>query len=187
VHSFLPTSISGELLATLLIAGLALAVFTDVRTHRIPNWLNFSLLAAGVTLNVVRDGAGGFLFSIEGIAVASISLILFLLAGGLGAGDVKLLWAIGALAGPHFTIWTLLGMALSGGALAIAFAARRRELRGAWQNALVGSHVLATTGRSEAIKSAAAVSRVEKMPYAPAIALGAALAAYLVYSGMMSL
>jgi prepilin peptidase CpaA len=96
----------------------------------------------------------------------------------LGAGDVKLLVAIGALMGPTFTLWTLLGTALAGGALGLVYAWRRGALESTLQNAGQGAQVFRIT-RSAASLKAVADGSTGRMPYAPAIALGAALAAWL--------
>lgn len=93
-------------LAPLLIA-LTVAAVIDARTRRIPNWLTFSLLAAGLCRAMVFGRSGGVGHSLLGILVGGgIPLILFLISA-VGGGDVKLLAGVGAWlgAGPVFAIF----------------------------------------------------------------------------------
>jgi prepilin peptidase CpaA len=99
---------------TPLLAMLAVAAVIDARERRIPNWLTFGLLTAGV----VRAGfigwsspsgaAAGVAHSLLGVLVgASVPLVLFMLKA-VGGGDVKLMAAIGAWIGPAPVIVVLL-------------------------------------------------------------------------------
>jgi prepilin peptidase CpaA len=150
---------------------LLIAVVTDIRSHRIYNWLTFPAIALGLLLNSLGTGLPGLFFALGGIGVASLSIVLFLL-GAMGAGDVKLLGAVGALMGPHFTLWALLCTAILGGVLGVVYAVRKGALRHTIQNAIVGGHLCATLHAPEELRGMALTSKVGKMPYAPAIALG---------------
>jgi prepilin peptidase CpaA len=167
----------------LLTAVLATAVVTDMRSRKIPNWLTFPAIACGVIVNSVLPGGHGPGFSFEGIAVSSIWLLLFLI-GATGAGDVKLLWAVGALMGPKFAEWTLLCTMIAGGLLAVAYMTLKNEIRHTWMNTLVGGQAAAAMRSTDTLEGVARASRLGKMAYAPAIALGAAAAAYLLHSGI---
>lgn len=151
---------------------LTLAALCDVRSHRIPNPLVLAGLALGLAGHGWRGGGPGLLLSLEGVAVAALALLPYAL-GGLGAGDVKLLGAVGALMGPLFLLWTLPGTILAGALLALAWAARRGVLRETVHNTLLGLHLLRAGASVGALASA---SRAGRMPLAPAIALGAAFA-----------
>jgi len=169
---------SGILLLGVAGLTLACAVVCDLRTHKIPNGLTLSALALGLALNMGLGGAHGLARSLEGVAIAGLSLGLYGLRM-LGAGDVKLLGAVGALLGPTFALWTLLGTALAGGVLALAYAWRRGALTQTLQNAAQGAQVFQITRSTTALTTVAHNSTTGRMPYAPAIALGAALAAWL--------
>jgi prepilin peptidase CpaA len=155
----------------LLAATLLIAVITDLRSHRIYNWLTFPMLAAGLLVHTMTDGLPGLQFALGGLGVACLSLVLFIL-GAMGAGDVKLLGVVGALMGAHFTLWTLLWTAILGGALGVVYALRRGALKHTLHNALVGGHVCTVLGTTENLQGMAQTSKVGRMPYAPAIALG---------------
>lgn len=120
---------------TLVVLGvlLVLAVWSDARQRRISNTLVLVTLMTGVLLNLAatasdtrtglfttQPGALGLWLSLAG---ALTGLLLFLpmwLLRALGAGDVKLLAAVGAFAGPAATVNLALCALLAGGVLAIA-------------------------------------------------------------------
>ena len=157
------------LLDGLLVAALARAVATDLRARRIGNKLTYPAMLAGLAANAVGGGGSGAAHSALGwLAGIGIMFIPFAL-GAMGAGDVKLMAAIGALKGPEFVLTTALYGALAGGLIAIAYVLRQRRLRATarylmygWAGALKGSAPAAGS-----------------IPYAPAIAAGA-LAALLI-------
>ena len=151
---------------------LTVAAVRDIQTHRIPNGIPAAGIAAGLAGHLWHGGGPGLLWSLLGLAAALPALASYA-AGALGAGDVKLLMAVGALTGPMFLLWTLLGTVFAGAILALAWAARRGVLRETVQNVHFGLLLLA--GRA-GVSSLASVSQAGRMPFAPAIALGAAFA-----------
>lgn len=104
----------------LLFFPLALMIsYMDVRYRRIPNKLVLLILIGGLTLNTVFNGLHGLLLSLGGFALAFAVMFFFHVFGTLGAGDVKLFGAIGAISGIYLVLPTLLVVALTGGILAI--------------------------------------------------------------------
>jgi prepilin peptidase CpaA len=79
---------------------LGLAVWTDIREHRIPNWLVLGLLLIGFLYQVLMHGLNGLLFAMGGLVVGIGIFIGFYIGRGMGAGDVKLMGAVGSLLGP---------------------------------------------------------------------------------------
>ena len=102
---------------------LTIAVITDVRSRRIPNMLTFPAVIAAIAYHSWLSGFGGFLFSIEGTGVGMAVFIIFYLAGGMGAGDVKLMGAIGGFLGPKGVLIAYLCTAVVGGVYALAMLA----------------------------------------------------------------
>jgi prepilin peptidase CpaA len=106
-----------------VVAGIVLvACVTDLRSRRIPNVLTFGAALAGIGVAGVTAGWSGAALAGGGwLAGIALFLPLFLL-GGMGAGDVKLLGALGAWLGPLAVMWVALYGAIAGGVLAIGVA-----------------------------------------------------------------
>ena len=79
---------------------LLIAVISDIRLHKIPNWLTYPAMMGAIIYHTSTRGIGGFLYSVEGVGAGFAVLIIFYLMGGMGAGDVKLMGAVGGLLGP---------------------------------------------------------------------------------------
>ena len=102
-----------------LLLGLIAAGITDVRSSRVPNVLTFSLALSGLGFHTIADSGNGFLFSLEGLGLGFVLLLGFYVYGGMGAGDVKLLAAVGAVVGPLNVFVGFLFASLFGGLYAV--------------------------------------------------------------------
>jgi prepilin peptidase CpaA len=113
--------------ALLLALVLGAAVY-DLRYRRIPNWLTLLGAVLGLLLNTfpgllyqhfLRADWSGLWFSLKGLGLA-FGIYLFLYAlRAMGAGDVKLMAAVGAIAGPQNWFGIFIVTALVGGAMAL--------------------------------------------------------------------
>ena len=103
----------------LLIIILLIAVIFDIRFHRIPNWLTFPTLIIAIAYHVWTKGFAGLLFGFTGLLVGIAVLIIPYLMGGMGAGDVKLMGAIGGFLGPKNVLLAFLCSAIIGGLYAL--------------------------------------------------------------------
>ena len=109
-----------EIAIALLFIPIAILVsYMDVRYRRIPNKLVLVILIGGFTLNTIFGGTQGLLTSLGGTALAFGSMFLLHIFGTMGAGDVKLFAAIGALLGASLVLPTLAVVALTGLVLAV--------------------------------------------------------------------
>lgn len=107
----------------ILIAAIAIcsiAAVTDIRTKRIPNWLTYSAMLLGVGYYSLLNGMEGFFFGAGGLVLGLSFLMISYLAGGTGAGDVKLMGAVGTLLGPNGVFTAFIFTALIGGLYALA-------------------------------------------------------------------
>jgi prepilin peptidase CpaA len=95
------------------------ATVTDLKWNRIYNLQTYPAMACGLALGFAAAGADGALTSFLGLVVGLSLLSVFYLLGGVGAGDVKLLGAIGALKGSSFVLWTMFYTGLAGGTMAL--------------------------------------------------------------------
>lgn len=106
---------------SLLAVALVLAAIFDLRERRVPNWLAVATLAAGLGARGLSVGPWGAALGVAG-AAALLALLLYPFARRwLGAGDVKLLCAVGGWLGPALAIELLVLTALAAGPLAFAF------------------------------------------------------------------
>ena len=103
-----------------------IAAITDVRTRRISNLLTLPALALGLVVAALTGGVTGVSIALlASVVVAFPCLMLFVFAGG-GAGDVKLMAAVGAWLGLIHGVVALLCVALAGVVIAMLFALARR-------------------------------------------------------------
>ena len=112
-----------EKLLLICASGIAIAgAVQDVRGGRIPNWLTVSALALGFVLNALNTyptPMQGLWFAAKGFALAfALNLIMYALRM-TGAGDVKLMAAIGALVGCSDFMGIFLLNAIIGGVLGL--------------------------------------------------------------------
>ncbi len=163
----------------IIYAGLALgcallATVPDVRERRIPNVLTGTAAIAGMLLHTGWDGWSGFVSSVEAGFLAGVLFFLLHLAGGMGAGDVKLMFAIGALNGLFSLQSVLIGTVLSGGFVAAVFCLTGGRLRQASSQISAFAGFL-KPGRVRAHAETFAPSDSLRIPYAIPIAAGCLL------------
>ena len=104
----------------LMFIPLAIVItYMDVRYRRIPNNLVLVTFIGGFTLNTIFGGTHGLLVSLGGFVLAFALMFFFHLFGTMGAGDVKLFAAIGAVIGISQVLPTLLIVVLTGGVFAV--------------------------------------------------------------------
>ena len=107
------------------IIGLAVALaivagVMDWRSRRIPNWLTVPGFFVGVIANTAVSGWSGAKASLLGAGLGLPLLLPFVLVRSLGAGDWKLIGALGAFLGPGNLLDVLLVTVLMAGAMALA-------------------------------------------------------------------
>ena len=122
-------------LAAVVALGVATtACVTDVRTRRIPNTLTFSAAALGLSFGAAAYGLDGLRLATGGWLLGTALFLPFFLLRGMGAGDVKLLAALGAWLGPLPVLWVAIYASLAGGVLGLALAISKGYLRTAIAN-----------------------------------------------------
>jgi prepilin peptidase CpaA len=119
-------------IAALGIAALACA--TDLRSRRIPNWLTLGAMVTGVCFHAIVPGGSGFAPAAFGLVVGLLVFFPFFALGALGAGDVKLMAALGAWVGAAAVVNVALYGAVAGGVLAVIVAVSRSYLPRALRN-----------------------------------------------------
>jgi prepilin peptidase CpaA len=111
----------------LLIAVLFIAFYVDAKSSRIPNYLTVSGGVIGITYHLIFYGWSGLQFSLIGLLIGFGIVFLLYLFKALGAGDVKLFGAIGALTGSEFVLQSIMYSILYAGIIGVGILLFRKE------------------------------------------------------------
>jgi prepilin peptidase CpaA len=161
------TFASPAVLCILVLAGGA--AYSDLRTRRIPNALVLAGLAAALPVQwSAHHGSAGLWQALAGCATGVAVLLPFYLLRAFGAGDVKLMGALGALGGASMVLSIALATFVIGGIGSLALIAARRQWRTAGESLFVLAAGLVQPGMRAAQGTA-----LGRLPYGVAIALGA--------------
>ena len=157
--------------AAVLAAGLAAATVIDLRTRRIPNVLTATMACLG--LGLAAAGASGHSVgtALVGLCLGLVLMLPGYALGATGAGDVKLMAAVGAIVGPALVLSAFICTTIAGGVLALMVAVGRGRLGATLTQ--TGRLVAAPGAAPGEIKAATAASR---FAYGPAIAAGSLVA-----------
>lgn len=114
----------------LLLAPIAVLItYYDVRYRRIPNLFVLATLINGFFINTWFRGVDGFWLSLKGGSIAFGLMLVLHIFSAMGAGDVKLFGAIGALIGATLVFKTFLIVVMTGGVLALILSAHAGRLQ----------------------------------------------------------
>jgi len=159
-----------------LVAALAAAV-TDIWKFKIHNAITLPLLVSGLIYHSVVPGGAGLLASLLGVLFGFFILFPFYVMGGMGAGDVKLMAAIGAWLGWYITCIVFLASSLAAGLYAIMLLFIYGTLSEAWVNLQVIWYRLVAIGRNlgadDGVEAEARrMDRRRLIPFAAMVACG---------------
>jgi prepilin peptidase CpaA len=152
----------------------------DVRSRRIPNFITLPAIGFGLLLHAVFGGWRQLVTAAAGGLICGLIFLVFYLAGGMGAGDVKLITAVGCMSGFPLIGYLLLLTAVAGGVMAIALALHRRQLMETWHNMRILAVHHKTMGLTPHAQFNISNERTLRLPYALAIAAGSGLSLCLV-------
>jgi len=144
----------------------------DLRTRRVPNWLTLGIAGLGFTFAAAHLTSTTMAGAVGGFVVGLVLMLPGHFVGATGAGDVKLLAAVGTLLGPTGVAVAFMYTAILGGALALVVAIHRGRL----QDTLQETATLVVTGGAN-VATIEKPSANNRFAYAPAIALGSLAAA----------
>ncbi len=174
-------------------ASLAAAIL-DIRSRRIPNALTIPLAVTGLLYGLSSAGLAGLGQAVGGCVAAALPYVLLFVFAGGGAGDAKMMGALGAWLGLSAGVAVLLAVAATGAVLGLLNLATHRQLAAGLRRIGASFYVILIalcSGRRgwELVKpdleepaGRADVQGTTAMPYGPSIFIGVCIAAYLVHS-----
>jgi prepilin peptidase CpaA len=164
-------------IAVMLIAGL-IAAITDVWKFKVHNVLTLPLLASGLLYHGVMGGTSGLVASLMGFLFGFGVLMVLYILGGMGAGDVKFMAALGAWLGMPLTFYIFIASSLAAGVYAVALVLLYGKVRETWLNLRLAGYRLMILGRHLGSDDALVteVTRTDRrqrlIPFTAMIALG---------------
>jgi prepilin peptidase CpaA len=171
-----------------VIGASLVAAAGDLRERRIPNALTFPLLVVGLIWATWMGGFSGLAGAVGACLLLALPFVfLFVFAGG-GAGDAKLMGAIGAWLGLTQSVIVLLCVAAAGIILALAKAIAQRNLRFVLTNVFISCYTFIVCGAGgrrirpadERTDETAGQPGGLEVPYGVAIFAGVCVAAAIV-------
>ncbi|MBC2696680.1 MAG: prepilin peptidase [Desulfobacteraceae bacterium] len=162
---------------------LIVAAVNDLLFQKIPNLLVYPAMAVALGYHFVMNGLDGLLFSTGGLALGIAVLILPYMMGGMGAGDAKLMGAVGAILGIRGVFIAFLFTAIAGGIYAlILLLVRHQAFKGFWQRHAATLKTFIFTGQFIPIPGDSN-ERKPKLCYGIVIAIGTLFSVFLEFSG----
>jgi len=160
---------------------LALAAYIDWKEHRVPNWLTFTACGFGLAYHALVGGVEGLESAILGAAAGLATLIVPYALKGMGAGDVKLMAAVGAWVGAEVTFHAFLWIAVCGGLMGAWSILRSKEAKERLRTAVLAGKNLITLNELDAGAQKAPAKIL--LPYGVPIAFG--FYAYFLFGGLL--
>jgi|GEM_PF-224495 len=174
-------SIMDTYLIIFLTVILIVAATFDVIVHKIPNLLTFPTMASALIYYFIIMGLDGVFFSFKGLALGIIIFIVPYSMGVMGAGDAKLMGAVGSILGAKGVFMASVCTAIIGGLYAvILLLVHPRYFKEFLHRYITIFKTFIFTGQYIPIP-AAEPDRQPKLYYGTAIALGTFLYFFLIY------
>ena len=155
---------------TLTLALTFLAALQDWRSRRIPNWLTVPGLLSGVIVHALVGGWPGTLFALEGAGLALLILLPLVILRALGAGDWKLMGAVGAFVGPVMFLFVLFGSILASGIMGVVQIYRTGRVMETLKNIVTLVRGFFTFGLKKNPQISLDNPRLLKLPFGVAVA-----------------
>lgn len=163
---------------------LILAAWIDGRELKVPNWITFPMVLAGLVYSTCVGGWAGLGAGLVGMCVGLLTLMPLYAVGGMGAGDVKLMAGIGAWLGWQITLTAFAVSTVVGAVMAVVMVLLKKNVKHHYENfLLILSEWMVIKNPYELSKIAA--ERKPKMmllPYGIPICIGTI--GYFFYTGM---
>jgi len=158
---------------------LMLACISDLRTRRIPNVLTFSAAGCALVFHLITGGWNAAGWSLAGYIVGLLLFFPVFALRGMGAGDVKLLAAVGAWIGPSQVAVAALTSSIAGGIIALVIALGYGYLKTALRNVWLLLAHWRVTGVRPLDAVSLQGSKGPRLAYAVPIAIGTVVTLWL--------
>lgn len=164
---------------------LIVAAWIDGRDLKVPNWITYPMVLAGLLYSVWAGGLPGLGSGLLGIVAGLLTLLPLYAVGGMGAGDVKLMAGIGAWMGWEVTLASFCVTAIVGAVMSVCMVLWRKATAHHTSNffMILGewAHVRNPVELSEI--AAARKPQMLLLPYGIPICVGTV--GYFLYSNML--
>ena len=163
---------SDYFLIILLLSILSVSAIIDFRTQKIPNMIIFPTVIIALLYHFLTHGINGLAFSFLGLITGIVLLIIPYMLGGMGAGDAKLMGAVGAVLGGKGVFVAFLLTALVGGMYAfIIILLNEKQFKGFFKKQLITLQLFILT-RKFIPEPVEETDKKPKLCYGVAITLG---------------
>jgi prepilin peptidase CpaA len=170
---------SQQLIWTLTLLLTAIAAVVDLRSRKIPNWLTVSGIGLGIGANTIIGGWPGCKASLLGAGLGLGLLLPLVLLRALGAGDWKLMGAVGALMGWRMMLVVLLFSIMAAGLMAVVSTMRTKRVVSTLKNMWVLVRGFVTFGLRPNREISLDNPALIKLPFGVAVA-AATMTCYLI-------
>ena len=125
-------------LIILLLSSLIVSAIIDFRSQKIPNLITLPTATIALLYHFFIHGIDGLIFSALGLVTGIGLLIIPYMLGGMGAGDAKLMGAVGAVLGAKNVFVAFLFTAIVGGIYAvILILLNQKQFKGFFKKQLI--------------------------------------------------
>lgn len=154
-------------------AVLSYTALFDLKHRKIPNFITFSSILVAMVFHTSTNGTGGFIFSLAGMFTGIGLLIIPYMLGGAGAGDAKLMGAVGAAIGAGGVFNAFLYVAATGGFyLLLLLLVKRGEYGTYFMRHVIMLKAFVYTGKFFHVPARAEEIQSSKISYGAIIAIG---------------
>jgi len=169
-----------------LCLALIIAAWYDLKYQKIPNLINFTVALVAIIFHTIFFGLEGFLFSGAGLLLGVAIFLPFYAFGGMGAGDAKLMGAVGAVVGAKGVFISAVLTALYGGLYAVLLlVVYHRYAREMFARAWAVLKTLVLTRQYVPVSTPNPVQKRPRLCYGLAIALGTVTYLYWDFQGVV--
>lgn len=158
---------------------LTIATITDIKSHRIANTLTGPALIIGLIINVWFDGTTGLLSSVYGLLIGFFCFLPLYIAGGMAAGDVKLMAVVGSFIGSSLILHAVLMSLVAGSVLGIVWLIRFNGIGCFFRRYILIGKYSIMTGSFHYVQPDKDEAALLRFPYASAISCGTILTLWL--------